>query len=112
MSSFPRRVRKCKQKLGEVAVIPRQEYVGMDLDSKIELIRGLVPLGLMHVQELLDDEVLALAGARHARDDGGVGMRHGSNPGTVHLAGQRIPIRVPRVRGEQGVSPRPAPSRN
>ena len=105
MGSFPRRVRKRKQKLGEVAVIPRQEYAGMDLDSKIELIRGLIPLGLMHVQELLDDEVLALAGARHARDDGGVGMRHGSNPGTVRLAGQRLPIRVPRVRGERGEIP-------
>lgn len=105
MASFPRRVRKRKQKLGEVAVVPREEYLVMDLDSKIELIRGLVPLGLMHVQELLDDEVLALAGARHARQDGGVGTRHGSNPGTVRLAGQRVPIRVPRVRGEQGEIP-------
>jgi transposase-like protein len=105
MASFPRRARKRKQKLGEVAVVPREEYVGMDLDSKIELIRGLIPLGLMHVQELLDDEVLALAGARHARDDGGVGTRHGSNPGTVRLAGQKIPIRVPRVRREQGEIP-------
>jgi putative transposase len=105
MGSFPRRVRKRKQKLGEVAVVPREEYLGMDLDSKIELIRGLIPLGLMYVQELLDDEVLALAGARHARDDGGVGMRHGSNPGTVRLAGQKVPIRVPRVRGDQGEIP-------
>src|SRR4030095_10706345 len=64
-----------------------------------------IPLGLMYVQELLDDEVLALAGARHARDDGGVGMRHGSNPGTVRLAGQKVPIRVPRVRGDQGEIP-------
>jgi putative transposase len=105
MASFPRRVRKRKQKLGEVAVVPREEYLVLDLDSKIELIRGLVPLGLMHVQELLDDEVLALAGVRHARQDGGVGTRHGSNPGTVQLAGQRVPIRVPRVRGEQGEIP-------
>lgn len=105
MGSFPRRVRKRKQKLGEVAVVPREEYLGMDLNTKIELIRGLIPLGLMHVQELLDDEVLALAGGRHARDDGGVGTRHGSNPGTVRLAGQKIPIRVPRVRGERGEIP-------
>ena len=105
MASFPRRARKRKQKLGEVAVVPREEYAGMGLDAKIELIRGLIPLGLMHVQELLDDEVLALAGARHARDDGGVGTRHGSNPGTVRLAGQKIPIRVPRVRREQGEIP-------
>lgn len=77
----------------------------MDLDSKIELIRGLVPLGLMHIQELLDDEVLALAGERHARTDGAVGTRYGSNPGTVRLAGQRVPIRVPRVRGASGEIP-------
>jgi transposase-like protein len=32
-------------------------------------------------------------------------MRHGSNPGTVRLAGQKIPIRVPRVRGERGEIP-------
>jgi transposase-like protein len=90
--------------LGEVAVIPREEYAAMDLDSKVELIRGLIPLGLMHVKELLDDEVLALAGARHARD-GAIGMRYGSNPGTVRLAGQIVPIRVPRVRGDQGEIP-------
>src|SRR5205823_8619446 len=57
------------------------------------------------VQELLDDEVVALAGPRHARNDGNVAMRHGTNPGTVRLAGQRMAMRVPRVRGEQGDIP-------
>ena len=65
----------------------------------MELIRALVQLGLLHVQELLDQEVTALAGARYARKDESVeGRRHGSNPGTVGLAGQRVPIRVPRIR--------------
>ena len=51
----------------------------------------------MHVEEMLDDEVTALAGARYARKDASIGgRRHGSNPGTVGLAGQRVPIRVPR----------------
>ena len=100
MDSVLGRVRKRKQRLGEVEVVAREEYAGLDLDAKVELIRGLIPLGLMHVHELLDDEVVALAGPRHARHDGGAGMRHGSNPGTVRLAGQRVPIRVPRVRGE------------
>ena len=41
----------------------------------------------------------ALAGERYARKDPAVGgRRHGSNPGTVGLAGQRVPIRVPRIR--------------
>ena len=74
-------------------------YADLELDAKVELIRALVPLGLLHVQELLDQEVTALAGARYARKDESVeGRRHGSNPGTVGLAGQRVPIRVPRIR--------------
>ena len=41
----------------------------------------------------------ALAGERYARKAPSVGgRRHGSNPGTVGLAGQRVPIRVPRIR--------------
>ena len=59
----------------------------------------MVPLGLMHVEEMLDEEVTALAGDRYARKDASIGgRRHGSNPGTVGLAGQRVPIRVPRIR--------------
>src|SRR3990172_10855416 len=93
MGSVLRRVRKRKQRLGEVQVVGGEEYGELDLDAKVELIRSLIPLGLMHVHELLDNEVTALAGPRHARDDGGVGMRYGSNPGTVRLAGQRVPMR-------------------
>ena len=105
MRSVLRSVRKRKKsrRLGAVAIINREEYAGFDVDAKVEMIRALVPLGLMHVQELLDDEVTALAGARHARKEPGVqGRRHGSNPGTVRLAGQRVPMRVPRVRSIAG----------
>ena len=57
----------------------------------------------MHVEEVLDQEVTALAGERYARKDASIGgRRHPSNPGTVRLAGQRVPIRVPRVRGVAG----------
>ena len=97
MRSVLRSVRKRKKsrRLGEVDIISREEYAGFDVDAKVEMIRALVPLGLMHVQELLDDEVTELAGARHARKESLVrGRRHGSNPGTVRLAGQRVPIRV------------------
>ena len=105
MGSFLRRVRKRKRSFGEVRVLRREEYEAMDLDSKVEAIRGLIPLGLMQVHELLDQEVLALAGPRRAREDGAPGMRYGSNPGSVHLAGQRVPIRVPRVRSERSEIP-------
>lgn len=107
MSSVLRSIAKRKKSrvLGKVEVVRRDEYQTLDLDAKVEMIRALVPLGLMHVHELLDQEVTALAGARYAHRDGVSGVRHGSNPGTVRIAGQRVPIRVPRVRGDRGELP-------
>ena len=105
MSSVLRPVRKRKKvrTLGPVDVIDRKEHAELDVDTKVELIRSLVPLGLMHIEELLDEEVTALAGERYARKAPSVGgRRHGSNPGTVGLAGQRVPIRVPRIRHVAG----------
>ena len=101
MSSVLRSVRKRKKgrTLGAVDVIDREGYAELEVDAKVELIRSLIPLGLLHIEELLDEEVTALAGERYARKDPSVGgRRHGSNPGTVGLAGQRVPIRVPRIR--------------
>ena len=94
MSSVLRSVRKRKKghTLGAVDVIDREEYAELEVDAKVELIRSLFPLGLMHIEELLDEEVTALAGERYARKAPSVGgRRHGSNPGTVGLAGQRVP---------------------
>jgi len=102
MGSLVRRMRKCKRCLGKVRVLGREEYRGLELSAKVEMIRSLIPLGLMHVQMLLEEEIEALAGPRYAHGDGAAGMRYGSNPGTVRLDGQRIPIRVPRVRSERG----------
>jgi transposase-like protein len=98
-------MRKVKRCLGEVRVLRREEYQELELSTKVEMIRSLIPLGLMHVHTLLQEELEVLAGPRHAREDGAVGMRWGSNPGTVQLDGQRIPIRVPRVRSERGEIP-------
>ena len=105
MSSVLRPVRKRKKgrTLGPVNIIQREDYTDLELDTKVELIWSLIPLGLMHVQEVLDQEVTALAGERYARKDASVGgRRHGTNPGTVGLAGQRVPIRVPRMRHVAG----------
>ena len=82
---------------------PRFDYADLEVDAKVELIRSFGPAGLMHVEEVLDEEVTALAGERYARKDASMGgRRHGSNPGTVGLAGQRVPIRVPRLRRVAG----------
>ena len=94
--------RRCASWVGSRSCAAR-DYADLELDAKVELIRSLVPLGLMHVEELLDEEVMALAGERYARKAAAIGgRRHGTNPGTVGLAGQRVPIRVPRIRGVAG----------
>ncbi len=105
MSSMQRVVGRGKKsrRLGKVEVLERADYEGLELDTKVELILGLIPLGLMHVEQVLADEVRHLAGAKHARKgEAQVGRRHGANPGSVRLAGQRVAIRVPRVRSERG----------
>ena len=95
--------RKKVRRLGQVEIIGREQYTDLELDTKVELIRSLVPLGLMHVEEVLNDEVVALAGERYQRKEESVrGRRHGSNPGSVGMAGQRVPVRVPRVRSAAG----------
>lgn len=91
------------RRMGALPVIRREDYTTSDLDTKVDLIRELIPLGLMHVEEMLQAEVQQLAGVRHARKtDGDAGCRYGSNPGSVRLGGQRVPVRVPRVRGDDG----------
>ena len=71
MSRVLRSVRKRKKgrTLGAVDVIDREGYAELEVDAKVELIRSLIPLGLMHIEELLDEEVTALAGERYARKD-------------------------------------------
>ena len=97
--------RKRKRCLSRVQVVSREEYGEMELSGKVELIRQLIPLGLMHVHEELQKEVTALCGARHERKEGRAGWRHGWNPGSVRMVGQRVGIRVPRVRGERSEIP-------
>ena len=61
MSSVLRSVRKRKKgrtfTLGAVDVIDREGYAELEVDAKVELIRSLIPLGLLHIEELLDEEV-------------------------------------------------------
>ena len=101
MSRVLRSVRKRKKgrTLGAVDVIDREGYAELEVEAKVALIRSLIPLGLLHIEAWLDEEVPARAGERDARQDPSVGgRRHGSHPGTVGLAGPRGPMRVPRIR--------------
>lgn len=90
---------KKKRVLKETPVPDAEEFGAMQVDAKAELIRSLIPLGLMAVSQMLETEVSQLAGERYRREGGEAGMtRHGTNPGSVRLAGQRVALRIPRVR--------------
>ena len=52
MGSLLRTAKKHKKsrRLGEPEVMAREEYGELEVDVKIEMIRSLIPLGLMHVE--------------------------------------------------------------
>jgi len=74
----------------------------MDIDVKTELIQALIPLGLWHLKEVLEQEVTALAGERYKRQGITGYDRWGKQWGSVYLRDQKLPILVPRVRNQQG----------
>jgi putative transposase len=74
----------------------------MDVDAGTELIQALIPLGLWHVKEVLEQEVTALVGERYKRQGMAGCDRWGKQWGSVYLRDQKVPIPVPRVRNQQG----------
>ena len=66
------------------------ELVGGDcgFDSRLLLIQQLIPIGLMAVEEALQEEVSRMVGERHSRE--GSLKRWGSNPGSVFLGNQKL----------------------
>ncbi len=70
-----------------------------DLDTRVSLIQALIPIGLAAVAETLQDEVASLCGERYQRKEKeDPNRRWGSQNGSVFLADQKVPVRVPRVR--------------
>jgi len=75
------------------------ESIAASLDSRVELIQALIPLGLEAVGDVLQQEITALAGPRYQRSGGQPGYaRWGSQRGSVYLADHKVGIEVPRVR--------------
>jgi hypothetical protein len=69
------------------------------LDAKVALIQALIPVGLQAVHELLDAEVVRLAGERHQRTGRQPGcVRWGQQRGSIYLADQKLPLTHTRVR--------------
>lgn len=75
-------------------------FLQQDLSTQTAILRDAGELFRIIAQELIEQEVERYAGARHSRNKPHAGryVRHGSNPGSVHVGTQRLPIKVPRVR--------------
>lgn len=76
---------------------------GLDTGAAVvAMIQALIPLGLLAVEEALQQEVVALAGPRYAHADGRPGVaRWGRQARSSFLADPKVPLQVPRVRDRQ-----------
>jgi len=70
----------------------------LEMDLKLQLIQELIPLGLMHVGELLTEEVKTLVGDRYKRNGTPGHVRWAKQWGSVNIGEQKLPIRYQRVR--------------
>lgn len=86
------------KKAKPVKVIKLKEYGALNVDSKAALIHELIPLGLMHVEDLLQQEIMQLAGERYKRSGVSGYDRWGKQQGYVYIKDQRIPIIIQRIR--------------
>jgi transposase-like protein len=69
------------------------------VNSRVELIQALIPLGLGAVSDLLQQEVRGLVGVRYEREKHHPSrVRWGRQKSSVYLSDQKIPVMVPRVR--------------
>ncbi len=101
MRRIARSRRKWKRKVSERReAVKDMTAIGEinDIDVKVSLIQSLIPAGLERVNELLQDEVKKLAGAkgRHGKDN----VRWSKQWGSVYLSDQKVPVEVPRVRNK------------
>ncbi len=91
--------RKPSQRKLEVCRTEAVAQALADLDTRVEMIQALIPLGLKAVEDELKAAVTELAGPRYQRgEDDRRYYRWGTERGSVYLADQKVPVRVPRVR--------------
>lgn len=92
--------------IGDPQKLTREEFDRLERAERIKLIKRLIPIGLMAVGRELEREVDSILGQSSQPDGPFLGAkRYGSNPGSVVLGNQKVPVRVPRIRGDHGEIP-------
>jgi transposase-like protein len=82
------------------------------LNVKLHLVMHYAELARLLASEILDEEVVGLCGERYSRDKplDGCYRRWGSNPGSIRIGDERVPLDVPRVRDVEAERERPLQS--
>ena len=98
--------RKKSRLIGDPQKLTREEFDALERVERIRLIKRLIPIGLMAVGRELESEIESILG-RSGDPDGPFpgARRYGSNPGSVVLGNQKVPVRVPRIRSDLGEIP-------
>lgn len=103
VESFMRTPRSKKTRVkGDPSSMLWKEYQELERRKRIQLIQELIPIGLMAVSEELQKEVSELLQNDQIQESSKGLKKYGSNPGTVRLGDQILPIRVPRLRSDDG----------
>lgn len=75
----------------------------MDGEIRVELIQALIPRGLWHVNEVLEEESYKIDGRERYAREGILGHDCWRNQGrSVNLSDQKLPVLVPKVRDQRG----------
>ena len=78
-------------------------------DVKLAMLQRSTEVIRVLAASILEEEVRMFAGERYAREKphGGRYVRWGSNPGSIRVGTERVPMQVPRVRNQEQGTERP-----
>jgi transposase-like protein len=80
-------------------------------DVKLALLQHHAEMARLLAEDVLEGEVEDLTGERYDRKSTGNSLRRwGTNPGSIRIDGERVPIEVPRVRDVEAGEERPLQS--
>lgn len=85
---------------GEAVPKPLRGVLDEPIDTKLQLLKHHADMARLLAEEILEEDVEALAGERHSRNcpSGKSLQRWGYNPGSIRIDGEKVPIEIPRLR--------------
>jgi len=92
--------KNCNKNINELEV--SDNLAEESFDVRIALIQELIPIGLMAVNDILQNEVTQIAGPRYNRiKEKQDVVRWGAQQGSVYLQDTKVKVRVPRIRNRK-----------